>query len=342
MEFLPRTLGTRPRLACELRAEGVVAARAEDASAQLSAVSRVPFADPAPDRITIISALRKALEAVALRSREATLIVPDSAVRVLLLDFDALPAKPAEALPIVRFRLKKLLPFDADDAAVSFQIMATSKGSVSVVAVAMPREVLADYEGMVREAGFEPGAVLPSTLAAVAGLPVDDSPVLIVNAGHQGVTTAIVKAGLLLLHRTVDLGADHRADQNLIDRSPAPQLQPQFATAAASASANQVAVEEEIAQELIAERGLAAATSEIAQAISVAAAYFEDTLQTTPRVVLATGTLGAQALAALLEQAGIGPVPVVEIVDADMLGPGAATVRIPPGWLAGVRGALTA
>jgi len=342
MEFLPRTLGTRPRLACELRAEGVVAARAEDASAQLSAVSRVPLPDPAADRTATVSALRKALEAVTLRSREVTLIVPDSAVRVLLLDFDALPTKPAEALPIVRFRLKKLLPFDADDAAVSYQVMATSKGSVSVVAVAMPRDVLADHEAMVREAGFEPGAVLPSTLAAIAGLPADESPVLIVNAGHQGVTTAIVKTGVLLLHRTVDLGADLRADQNLLNRIPTPQSQQQFAVVAVSASGLQLAIEDEIAQRFDTARGLAAATGEIAQAVSVAAAYFEDTLQATPRVVLAAGTLGADALAVVLEQAGVGPVPVVEMVDATMLGPGAATCRVPLGWLAGVRGALTA
>src|ERR1700677_4422867 len=45
MEFLPRTLGTRPRLACEVRAEGVVAAGAEDASGLLSAVSRVHLGD---------------------------------------------------------------------------------------------------------------------------------------------------------------------------------------------------------------------------------------------------------------------------------------------------------
>jgi len=415
MEFLPRTLGTRPRLACEVRAEGVVAARAEDASAVLSAVSRVPLAEgllvprlrlgiapggaspaiasgPAansssngasrnlgagtgphtPDRAIIVAAVRKALESVALRTREVTLVVPDAAVRVLLLDFDALPGKPAEALPVVRFRLKKLLPFDADDAAISYQMMTASNGIVRVVAVAMPREVLTEYEAVIREAGFEPGAVLPSTLAALAGLPEGETPVLVVNAGRQGVTTAIVKAGVLLLHRTVDLGANFTADFSASDLPPAElvvrlplvdraasaeewsrQEPAGFRGPADAADAVQTALLEteiaqeiarEIIQEVAAERGIAAATSEVAQAVSVAAAYFEDTLQTEPRVVLATGTMGAQALAALLECAGVGHMPVEEMVDAGMLGPGAASAgasgRVPMGWLAGVRGAL--
>ena len=38
-------MGTRPRLACEVCAEGVVAARAEDASAVLSAISLVELAE---------------------------------------------------------------------------------------------------------------------------------------------------------------------------------------------------------------------------------------------------------------------------------------------------------
>ena len=393
MELIPRSLGTRPRLACEVRAEGVVAARAEDASGQLSAVSRVALADgiavpqlrvgnaagavsgPAnpsangagpgsaagssaanstADRAAVVDALRKALEAVALRTREVTLVVPDAAVRVLLLDFDALPGKLAEALPVVRFRLKKLLPFDADDAAVSYQVMSTAKGIVRVVAVAMPREVLAEYESVVREAGFEPGAVLPSTLAALAGLPERETPVLVVNAGRHGVTTAIVKAGLLLLHRMVDLGSDQPSEVApfrpaeederlpLIDRDSsaeewARQEPVRFGDPIDAAAATQTAVLEE---ELTAERGIAMATGEVVQAVSVAAAYFEDTLDAAPGVVLATGPMGAEELAAVFEYAGMSTVPVEEMVDPAMLGPGAATARIPLGWLAGVRGAL--
>jgi type IV pilus assembly protein PilM len=50
--------------------------------------------------------------------------------------------------------------------------------------------------------------------------------------------------------------------------------------------------------------------------------------------------MGAEELAAVFEYAGMSTVPVEEMVDPAMLGPGAATARIPLGWLAGVRGAL--
>jgi len=393
MVFLPRSLGTRPRLACEVRAEGVVAARAEDAFAVLSAVSRVPLADEvvvprlhavdangevdnssapsgvggdAAGRAAVVAAVRKALDAVCLRTREVTLIVPDAAVRVLLLEFDELPAKLAEALPVVRFRLKKLLPFDADDAAVSYQVISSAKGLLHVLAVAMPRELLADYESVVREAGFEPGAILPSTLAALAGLPEGDAPLLVVNAGREGVTTAIVKAGVLLLHRTVDLGADLRADQQAEQRVASQLLDAAAAQLAGNAmpagmepvsfiDQNDVAaaiettslaheIEAEIAQEIAAESSFMDTADEVAQAVSVAAAYFEDTLQTPPPAIHAAGTLGAEALAALLDAAHIGPLAVQEILRPEMLGAGATSVGtpggVPLGWLAGVRGAL--
>ena len=91
-------------------------------------------------------------------------------MRVLFLEFDELPSKAVEALPVVRFRLKKLLPFDADEAMVSYQVMSSEKNVVKVLAVAMPKEVLEEYEAVVLAAGYVPGACLPSTLAALAGL----------------------------------------------------------------------------------------------------------------------------------------------------------------------------
>jgi len=216
--------------------------------------------------------------------------------------------------------------------------MSSSKSGVSVVAVAMPREVLAEYEALVREAGFEPGAILPSTLAALAGLPEDDAPVLLVNAGLQAVTTAIVKAGVLLLHRTLDIGADMACDMAAHLRNEATVVE--FATAGAHIAV----LDPQVAGEVAIDRTLASATNEVAQAVSVAAAYFEDTLGTTPTTILATGTMGAEALTGVLEFAGLGPVRVEELLEPDMLGPATPSTgsptQVPFGWLAGVRGAL--
>lgn len=310
----------------------------------------------AAGRTKLVEAVRSALEAVVLKTREVTLIVPDSAVRVLLLDFDELPAKADEALPVVRFRLKKLLPFDADDAAVSYQITGTSKGIVQVIAVAMPREVLADYENVVREAGFEPGAVLPSTLAALAGLSEGEIPLLVVNAGSEGVTTAIVKGNSLLLHRTVDLGADPHGLVRTDDPPVVPVNEQTSDSsiaaiaarlAAAGTRAPVVAAQVPVnAVETVIEASLESPSSEVAQAVSVAAAYFEDTLQTAPAVVLSAGPMGADALMAVLDEVyiGMGTVAVQEMVERQMLGAGTGSAGqpggVPLGWLAGVRGAL--
>jgi type IV pilus assembly protein PilM len=406
MDLLPKTLGTRPRLAVEIRPEGVVAARTDDVSATLTAVSWSEFPDGAvvpglkpgnlAARAEAIAAVKRALEAVALKERQTTLVLPDAAVRVLLLDFDQLPAKAEEAMPVVRFRLKKLLPFDADDAIVSYQIMSTSRGLVRVLAVAAPREVLAEYESVVREAGFEPGAVLPSTLAACAGLTEMEAAQLLVNAGETGVTTAIVQGGVLLLHRTVDLAA-HALEETL-EAVAAEQAARESAQADLPASAFAVPAEllahpedasvspgvipvlplvdphdsaaewtmqqpvngygviddERLArgeadrgtprpvQPASHEQKISIAAREVTQAVSVAAAYFEDTLQSAPGLVLSAGTLGAEVLSSLLRKAGLSvdEMRVREMIEPAMLTGGAVTTRIPAGWLAGVRGAL--
>ena len=93
-------------------------------------------------------------------------IVPDAAVRVMLVEFDTLPSDHEEALGVVRFRLKKSLPFDVDKAKVSYHAQKV-KDEVKVVAAVAMAGVLEDYENAFREAGFNPGVVLPSTLAAI-------------------------------------------------------------------------------------------------------------------------------------------------------------------------------
>lgn len=378
MEILPKTLGTRPRLAVEVRAEGVVAARAEDAVAVLTAVARANLAEGAivpglkvgniADKTAVTSAVRRALDAVAgtgrERLRDVTVVVPDSSVRVLFVDFDQLPSKAVEALPVVRFRLKKLLPFDADEAMVSYQVMSSRKDSVKLLAVAMPKAVLEEYESVVLAAGYLPGAVLPSTLAALATLDELTAPVLVVNAGTGAVTTAIVEGETLLLHRSVDMSGDMSGDTSwnpsagalagtvstlpLVDRESTAQEWAQQEPLGpggwdrfdAEAAMQTSVVETAVVRERGSERRFGAAAHEVAQAVSVAAAYFEDSLHHSPDQLLVAGALGADSLAAMMEENGVEGLRVREMVDASMIEAGAVTATVPRSWLAGVRGAL--
>ncbi len=476
MNLLPKASGHRPRLACEIFAGGVVAARSPEPGAPLDAVSRADVAEGAilpslkpgniADRMAVIAAVRRTLEQVGARSNarktDLTLIIPDAATRVLLLDFDSLPGKLSEALPIVRFRLKKLVPFEADDAMVSFQVMSTSRTVVRVLAVTIPRDVLSEYESVAREAGFEPGAVLPSTLAALAGVDEADGASLLVNAHTSGVTTAIVRAGIVLLHRTVELAegaapAPANLPAALFERSPAAEIGDRLSLVSREDSVGEWAAQEPLPEyglnayadrlstEAAVEAGdgitalpggddasgsyrratepspalppgsglpheatprfpyasptisadlnaelhyaiLGAQTSpgsltdlsaahevqahevhrtperagdeapepavhtlaadvqaeEIARAVSVAVAYFEDSLGAMPGVLLSAGPLGAERLNRTLREQGVAETDglrVRELIESAVLGTASGT-GVPRGWLSGVVGAL--
>lgn len=293
---------TRPRLACEIRPEGVIAGRA--AAQTRGNIETVLAFAPLPagvltpglkvpnfaDRGAVVAALESALGATNARDRELTVVTPDAAGRVLLLDFDTLPARRLEAMPVVRFRLRKMVPFDVETAAVSYQVMAQKAGQLSVLVAAMPGDVLAEYESAVREAGFEPGAVLSSTVAVAAGLSSEQA-ALVVNQTLASVTTAVTKGDEMLLHRTMDLSTEGDAREE-----------------------------------------------EMAQAVITALAWYEDTLGVTPDKLHYAGPGGAQAANQSRWLRFVHPAPPIE----DLALPAGASMmtNVPVGSAAGVAGAL--
>jgi len=202
----------RPQLACEIAADRVIAARAADSRQVLELCSTSELAPGCvvPDLTegnlrqpdAVVNALREVLGNVGARSRDVTAVLPDAAVRVALLDFETLPAKPEEAEGVVRFRLRKSLPFDVDKAKVSYQAQ-TSNGTVRVVAAVALNSVVQEYEAVIREAGFSPGVVLPSMLAAVSGAPAERG-TLVVKVDARTTSIALLDQQQLLLFRTLE------------------------------------------------------------------------------------------------------------------------------------------
>lgn len=204
----------RPHVACEISAEAVVAARAGQPGQPLEAFAtrelREGTVTPHLTEANVLrgdvlrDALRAVLDEVAGRARDVITILPDAAVRVVLLDFGTLPEKREEAEAVVRFRLKKSLPFDVDKARVSYQVQRGGSGKeLKVIAAVALASVLDEYEAAFRDSGYAPGVVLPSMLAALGA--VDAArPTLVVKVDPFTTSIAILEKQQLLLFRTLE------------------------------------------------------------------------------------------------------------------------------------------
>lgn len=203
----------KPKVACEIAADRIIAGRIADTgsmmdacvSHELSPGSVVPdLVEPnLRERNSVFQALRNTLGSVSGRSRDVIAVLPDAAVRVVLLDFEALPANRVEAEAVVRFRLKKSLPFDIDKAKVSYQSQTSTTSGLRVIAAVALASVVDDYESVFREAGYTPGVVLPSMLAAL-GVAQSSGPTLIVKVDARTTSIAIMDKQQLLLFRTLE------------------------------------------------------------------------------------------------------------------------------------------
>jgi type IV pilus assembly protein PilM len=202
---------SKPKLACEISADRVLAGRASDSGLveecawhELAPGSVVPDLTEANvrQRTSVYQTISDTLGTVSGRSRDVIAVLPDAAVRVVLLDFETLPTGRPEAEGVVRFRLKKSLPFDVDKAKVSYHAQTASSGVRVVAAVALA-SVIEDYEFAFREAGYSPGVVLPSMLAAL-GAADANRPTLVIKVDARTTSIAILDQQQLLLFRTLE------------------------------------------------------------------------------------------------------------------------------------------
>ncbi len=203
---------SKPKLACEIASDRVLAGRVSDhggvvemcAAGELAPGSVVPDLTEVNlrERKGVLERVKETLADVGGRSRDVIAILPDAAVRVMLLDFERLPAKREEAEGVVRFRLKKSLPFDVDKAKVSYHAQPAASGIRVVAAVALS-SVVEEYESVFQEAGYTAGVVIPSMLAAL-GAADTDQPTLVVKVDARTTSIAILDKDQLLLFRTLE------------------------------------------------------------------------------------------------------------------------------------------
>jgi type IV pilus assembly protein PilM len=201
-----------PHIACEIASRGVAAARSEGKHRRVAAthtralpegaLTPVLNGENVQDAAALSSAIEQAVTAVGGRGQEIIAVLPDSAMRVTLLDFDSLPERKQEAEATIRFRMRKSLPFDVDKAAISFDVQPAKEG-VRVTAAIILHTVLEEYESAFRAAGCSPGVVLPSSLAALGAVN-ESHPTMLLKIGADASPVAVVQGDKLLLYRLLE------------------------------------------------------------------------------------------------------------------------------------------
>ncbi|HLY18337.1 MAG TPA: hypothetical protein VKR61_13990 [Bryobacteraceae bacterium] len=145
------------------------------------------------------------------KRRDAALILPDYCTRIAVLDFDHFPSDVKERLALIRFRLRKSVPFDVESAAMSYSVQPADGQKIDVVVVVAPLEVVSRYEAPFRAAGMNPGLVTTSSLAALNLI--DDAGITVMaKVTGRALTVMVLHQGRLKLVRCLEISGPDTAE----------------------------------------------------------------------------------------------------------------------------------
>ena len=158
------------------------------------------------DRPSVVEAVRAACQRAGQRPRRAALVIPDLAARVALIRFDQLPARREDLDQLIRWQVKKSLPFPVEEACITHSPGARSGAGGEFVTVAARRDTIREYEGVCDEAGIYAGLVDLSTLSLVnlylGGGAVATGDWLVVHMRPEYTSIAILRGADLIFFRT--------------------------------------------------------------------------------------------------------------------------------------------
>jgi hypothetical protein len=157
------------------------------------------------DRAPVVDALRAACERAGHRPRRAALVIPDVVARVSLVRFDQIPDRRDDLDQLIRWQVKKSLPFSVDEASISHSAGSRLESGGEFVVVAARRDVVAEYEGVCDAAGVHAGLVDVATLCVAnlylaGGAPAGDW--LIVHIRPECTSIAIMRGSDLIFFRS--------------------------------------------------------------------------------------------------------------------------------------------
>jgi len=147
------------------------------------------------------------------RDDKISLVLPDHLARVAILKLEEMPRKRKETIELLRWQLKRSVPFKVDEAFVDFQVFSGLNGGHSVLAVLMPKAILLEQEMIFKSLGVHAGLIDLSSFSLVQlyrgiidkEVP-DGGDFMVVNATTTFFTVMIFRGGEIIFYRCKTFG----------------------------------------------------------------------------------------------------------------------------------------
>ena len=172
-------------------------------------------ASPSAPNLLRPQAFRDALTRIAPapgKHNGTAIVIPDYAVRMAILDFEDFPPSEEDRLSLIRFRMRKSVPFHIEEAPVAYSLQLQEAKRVEIFVVAIARPILLEYESLFTDLGYRVGLVTPSCVAALPLFAeVHPGMTLVAKLAGTEVTMMLIEHGRVRLVRCLDLAAGDEA-----------------------------------------------------------------------------------------------------------------------------------
>jgi type IV pilus assembly protein PilM len=168
------------------------------------------------DSTAVVDAIRRLFENKAFKSKDVAASLSGNAVIVKKINLPVMTA--AELAESIYWEAEQYIPFDIQDVNLDYQILNTgtseeSKGTMDVLLVAAKKEKIADYTGVISQAGRVPVVVDVDAFALQNAYEVNyglepDQVVVLLNAGASAININILHGDQSLFTRDISIGGN--------------------------------------------------------------------------------------------------------------------------------------
>jgi type IV pilus assembly protein PilM len=218
-----------PVVACEVNPRAIAVVRLESkqpATIDRFAVTALPPGLLAPSLVQpniasmpdFLASLKAAFTKADIKAQRVSLAIPDAAAKVAIHHLDMLTGNEDEKQQLLRWKLRKTVPFNIEEAHLSHREHKGVDGKYTVLTVCIHKAVLAQYEEAFQKLGMHAGYISLSSFAAFELL-VRMEPelwqraVLFLRVRESGISSLIAQQGSVVFFRQVDAEGDDMESQ---------------------------------------------------------------------------------------------------------------------------------